>query len=77
MTSYLAGLPSRTPAETGSTLEQQYINEDKTYHASYMKTIINYLTKNGVDVASFQNADLLDYDTSISIMDRTYARQKC
>ena len=75
MTNYLATLPNRKAAEKDSDLEQQYINEDQSYHTSYMKIIINYLTQNGVDIASLQNADLLDYDTSISVMEKLWQRQ--
>ena len=68
MQKYLADLPARTTAESGSSLEATYISEDKAFHDNYMNYMKSYLKSIGVDTSSieaFSGADWENYDNAI------------
>jgi hypothetical protein len=67
MQTYIADLPGRQVAETGSTQEDDYIKEDQAFHLYYTQGLIDYLGKEGVDVSSFKSTDLLVYNNSIKV----------
>jgi hypothetical protein len=67
MQTYLADLPGRQVAETGSKQEDDYIKKDQAFHLYYTQGLIDFLVKEGVDVSSFKNTDLLVYNNSIKV----------
>jgi len=69
---YISSLPNRQIAEPGSALEQQYIQEDKKFNDYYLRGMVSYLEKQGieVDVSDFEN-----YDEAIKVYEALWKYQ--
>ncbi len=70
MRRYVETLPNRNNLDPSQAEQQRYIEQDQAFHQFYMREMVAYLRKNGVDTSEFKGfkgEDWLDYQKSIKV----------
>ncbi len=70
MRQYVETLPSRNNLDPSEAEQKRYTEEDQKFHQFYMREMVAYLRKNGVDTSEFKGfkgEDWLDYQKSIKV----------
>ncbi len=70
MRQYVETLPARNNLDPSEAEQKAYIEQDRAFHQFYMREMVAYLRKNGVDTSEFKGfkgEDWLDYQKSIKV----------